>query len=331
MKTPKKHSNIGINRDIFVGVKVLEKEIEGLEALKNALDEKFTAAIELIFSTKGRVIISGMGKSGHVARKIAATFSSTGTPAVFVHPGEASHGDLGMITRNDVVILLSNSGETSELKDIINYTKRFSISLIGIVRRKTSALVNASDVALILPETSEASPVGAPTTSTTMMMALGDAMAVALMERKGFKSSDFHIFHPGGKIGQSFIKVESIMKKGNGLPISSENESLKDALITMSEKGLGCLAIINSRKEIVGVITDGDLRRHLRKGVISKSSHMKVRDVMTKNPIIIRPTALASEALGIMNAKNITCLFVSTGKSLEGIIHIHDILRAGIN
>ncbi len=331
MKSINKNSKVQTgNQDIEAGIKVLNREIAGLEALVKSLDEKFSEAVEIIFSSKGRVILSGMGKSGHIANKIAATLASTGTPAFFVHPGEASHGDLGMITEDDVVILLSNSGETSELRDIMHYTRRFSIPLIAFVRRKTSALVDAADIAIVLPEIPEASPVGAPTTSTTMMLALGDALAVALMERHGFKGEDFQVLHPGGRIGKSFIKVEDIMHKASGMPVADHKAEISKALEVMSSKGLGCVGITDSEKKLIGIITDGDIRRHLKKSRNIMSS--KTTDIMTKNPLKIRPNALAIEALGIMNNKKVTSLFIVDAKNKPiGILHIHDILKAGIS
>lgn len=329
------------NRDIEVGIKVLEREIEGLSALAASLDEKFSKLVELISNIKGRVIISGMGKSGHVARKIAATLASTGTPAMFVHPGEASHGDLGMITKNDVLILLSNSGETSELKDLIYYSRRFSIPLVAFVRRKTSILVDSADISLILPETPEANSVGAPTTSTTMMIALGDALAVALMERKSFDSENFQVFHPGGKLGKSFIKVEDIMKKGNDVPFVFEKTSVSETIEVINAKSLGSAVVVDDKKNIKGVITDGDLRRHIKDGfskAIAKNKNSKktgilelcAADIMTKNPLKIRKNALAIEAISIMNDKKITSLIVEENGKLAGVIHIHDVLRSGI-
>lgn len=307
--------------------RVLEREIEGLEALIDTLDSRFSDAVELISGIKGRLVVSGMGKSGHIARKIAATLASTGTPALFVHPGEASHGDLGMITKDDAVMLLSNSGETAELKDIINFCQRFSIPLIGIVRRKTSALVEAADIAFVLPAIPEASPVEAPTTSTTMMLAWGDALAMALLEKKGFGGDDFKVLHPGGKLGSQFLRVEQLMKKGRELPIVREDDLMSKALIIMTEKSLGCAAVIDKSGKPVGIVTDGDLRRHMGDNLVKQ----KVRAVMKKKPISINVLSFASEALAVMNERKITSLFITdkAGK-LVGIIHIHDLLRAGV-
>lgn len=313
--------------DIAAARTLLEQEIKGLQALDSILDDNFAAAVEIVATTKGRIIISGMGKSGHVARKIAATMASTGTPAHFVHPGEASHGDLGMITQDDTVILLSNSGETTELRDIIAYCKRFSIPIIGMVRRRASTLVEDSTIALVLPEIAEASPTGAPTTSTTMMMALGDALAIALLERRGFTREDFHLFHPGGKLGQAFIRVENLMHTDEQVPLAACETPMRDVLLVMTAKSFGCVGVVNEEDELIGVITDGDLRRHLNAQLLD----MRADEVMTKKPKTIGARALAVEALALMNSKAITSLFVlgEHGKPV-GIIHIHDCLRAGI-
>lgn len=316
---------VSANRDIKVAVNVLETAIEGIRALELALDGSFIKAVDIIANLKGRVIISGMGKSGHIARKIAATLSSTGTPAHFVHPGEASHGDLGMITPDDAVILLSNSGETAELKDIITYTKRFSIPLIGVVRRKTSSLVDAADIAFVLPEIPEASPLGAPTTSTTMMLVWGDAVAMALLERRGFGKDDFKVFHPGGKLGSKLTKVKDLMRAGKALPVVKASAPMSEALLEITSKRLGCTAVVDAKGKLIGIITDGDLRRHMGDNIIRQ----KAEKVMTAKPVCIRPNALAEEAVAVMNKKSITSLFVVEGDKLLGIIHIHDLLKAG--
>lgn len=312
--------------DVAHGKAVLAQEIRGLKALADSLDAQFARAVECVAGIKGRVIVTGMGKSGHVARKIAATLASTGTPAHFVHPGEASHGDLGMITKDDAVLALSNSGETKELSDIIAYCKRFAIPLIGVVRRGGSMLVKDADVALVLPNVPEAPPVNAPTTSTTMMMGLGDAIAVALAERRGFTSDDFSVFHPGGKLGAAFTRVEDLMHGGKELPLAKEGASMRDVLLTITAKRFGCAGIVDAKGKLLGIITDGDLRRHMSPKLLDK----KARDVMTKKPVTIRPGALAAEALGIMNERSITSLFAVEGGKPAGIIHIHDCLRAGI-
>lgn len=307
-------------------MRVFEAEIEGLKALENWLGQDFLDAIEIISQAKGRVILSGMGKSGHICRKIAATLASTGTPAFFVHPGEASHGDLGMFTKDDVVILLSNSGETSELKDIINYCKRFDIALIGMVRRKSSILVSASDVALVLPEVPEACSVKAPTTSTTMMLALGDAIAVALLDKKGFKDKDFNVFHPGGKLGSAFIKVGDLMHKDDAIPLVEEGEKMSSALIEMTKKSFGCVGVISKEGLLQGIVTDGDLRRHMSSDFVEKP----VENIMTKAPMTACEGDLASKALSMMQSKSITNLFVLDDKKPVGIVHVHDILRSAV-
>jgi arabinose-5-phosphate isomerase len=302
----------------------IETEITGLKSLLDFFGDDYISAINLIINCQGKIIISGMGKSGHIASKIAATLSSTGTPAFFIHPGEASHGDLGMITKNDIVILLSNSGETKELKDIIYYCKRFSISIIGIIRRKESELTAASDVALILPAIAEANLVNAPTTSTTMMLALGDAIACSLISNNNFSKEQFGIFHPGGKLGSNFLKVKDIMRKKSQLPLIHQDAKFSEALIEMTKKCLGCTGIINDNKKLIGIITDGDIRRHIDHDIISQS----VKNIMTKNPITVQESSLAAEALGLMNDKSITSIFVlNDNNDISGIIHIHDCLK----
>ena len=308
------------------GRAVIAREVEGLQAVSSALDGKFVELVGRISKLKGRVIISGMGKSGHIGKKIAATLASTGTPAYFVHPSEASHGDLGMITPDDLVLCLSNSGETHELRDIISYTRRFSIPLVALVRRDESMLVEAADIAIVLPEVPEAGPVGAPTTSTTMMLAFGDAVAVALMEKKGFSKNDFGVYHPGGKLGSQFIRVADLMHQGDELPLVEETTPMEQVLLVMTAKRFGCAGVTNKAGEMTGMVTDGDLRRHMGNALITKTA----KEVMTVSPVTITPTMLAAEGLGIMNSKSITCLFVLDGKKPVGILHIHDCLRAGI-
>ena len=312
--------------DIAHGRAVLEQEIKGLQALVESMDEHFVRAVETLSGIKGRIIISGMGKSGHIARKIAATMASTGTPAFFVHPGEASHGDLGMITEEDAVLALSNSGETAELSDVITYCKRFSIPLIAMVRRRGSMLVEAADVALVLPEIPEASPTGAPTTSTTMMLALGDAIAVALIERRGFTKEDFSRYHPGGKLGKRFIRAEDLMHGEQELPLVQDSDKMNEVLLTITAKKFGCAGVLDSSGNLLGIITDGDLRRHMQPNLLAQPAG----EVMTKNPVTIRPSALAAEALAIMNERSITSIFVVEAGKPKGILHIHDCLRAGV-
>jgi arabinose-5-phosphate isomerase len=313
-------------------IRVLNLEADSIRALADSLDGAFTAAVDRIESlsvrkTGGRVIVSGMGKSGHIARKIAATLASTGTPAQFVHPAEASHGDLGMITAADVVVCLSNSGETPELNDLVAHAKRFEIPLIAIVGRAASTLAQAADIALVLPNAPEACTLGlAPTTSTTMMLALGDALAVALLERKGFTAEDFQVLHPGGKLGKALIKVSEIMHTGDEVPLVPPGTGMRDAVLMMTAKTFGCVGIADENGKLVGVITDGDLRRHIDGDLFAQT----VNNVMTRSPKTIRPQALAAEALGRMKASKVTALFVVSDGKVVGILRIHDILRAGV-
>lgn len=312
--------------DIAVARRVLEQEIEGLQALSVSLDEKFIALVTTISTLEGRVVVTGMGKSGHIARKIVATLASTGTPAIFVHPGEASHGDLGMITHKDLVIALSNSGETSELRCITEYARRFSIPLVAIVRRKESALVDAANVAFILPEIPEATETNAPTTSTTMMLAFGDALAVALLERSGFGREEYSVFHPGGNLGAAFTKVRNLMHKGKELPLVQEAQLVSEVLIEMTSKRFGCAGVVDQQGVLIGIITDGDLRRHMSNNLML----LTAKEIMTGNPVTIQQQALAVEALSLMNARSITTLFVVEEGKVKGILHIHDCLRTGV-
>ncbi len=315
--------------DLAVGRRVLTAESEALSVLAARLGSEFLDALDLLTRDEGgRVIVTGMGKSGHVGRKIAATLASTGTPALYVHPGEASHGDLGMVTKLDAVLALSNSGETSELTDIVTYTRRYAIPLVAITSRTESSLAEAADVALILPDVGEACPMGlAPTTSTTMMLALGDALAVALLDRKGFSSADFQIYHPGGKLGRQLMKVADLMHEGEAVPLIAPDRPMSEVLLVMSQKSFGCVGVTDEAGALVGIITDGDLRRHMEPNLLGRSAG----EVMTLAPSTIRPGILAAEALRIMNAKKITSLFVvGDSKRPEGILHLHDCLRAGV-
>ena len=290
-------SNQDKKQFINSAAKTIEIEIEGLKALKDfCKTDDFVKAIELILNTNGKVIVSGMGKSGHIANKIAATLASTGTPSFSIHPGEASHGDLGMITKDDIVILLSNSGETKELRDIIYYCQRFNISLIGIARSPKSELINASNVGLALPNIAEANNVKAPTTSTTMMIALGDAIAVALMEAKNFTNEEYGVFHPGGKLGSQFIKVKDLMRKGDEIPLINENKLLPKVLFEMTSKNLGCVGVLDNNNKLVGIVTDGDLRRHINSDFINSVA----KKLMTQNPITIEENMLAAKAISLM-------------------------------
>ena len=312
---------------LAIGARVLRTEGEALLLFADSLNDSFVAAVEVMYAVRGRIIMSGMGKSGHIAKKIAATLASTGTPAYFVHPAEASHGDLGMITPDDVCVVLSNSGETSELSDIIAHTRRFAIPLIGVASKPDSTLLKSADVALVLPAAPEACAIGmAPTTSTTMTLALGDALAVAIMEKRGFKPTDFRTFHPGGKLGAQLLTVAQLMHKADALPLTGKDTAMPDALLIMTAKSFGVVGITNEDGTLYGIITDGDLRRNMA-GLMDKTAG----EVAHPSPRTIRPEALAVEALGLMNQKAISCLFAVDGAGNPvGLIHIHDCLRAGV-
>jgi arabinose-5-phosphate isomerase len=318
----------GAPLEIEVARRVLRTEIAALAALSEELDGSFHTAIRILADVEDRVIVTGIGKSGHIARKVAATFASTGTAAFFVHPAEASHGDLGMIGARDVVLALSNSGETEELSDILAHSRRFRIPLIAITSRAESALATAADVTLLLPPVPEACPMGlSPTSSTTMMLALGDALAVALLERKGFSHRDYHALHPGGKLGRKLLEVGDLMRRDDAVPLVPSGTRMADAILVMTQKSVGCVGVIDSRRRLIGIVTDGDLRRHMGDTLLSEP----VEAVMSAHPRTIRPQALAFEALGLMNALTITSLFaVDDDRQPLGIIHIHDCLRAGI-
>ncbi len=327
MTLARKPAKEATSRTIETAREVLQSESQALSALADFIDASFDRAIDLLFAAKGRIVATGMGKSGHVARKIAATLASTGSPALFVHPGEASHGDLGMLTRDDVLIALSNSGETPELADILAHCKRFSIPLIGITARAPSTLAAAADAALLLPPFKEACPLGlAPTTSTTLMMALGDALAVALLERRGFSADDYRVLHPGGKLGRRLLRVGDLMHAGDEIPIAAPDMRMDEAILVMTAKRFGCVGIADGDGRLVGIITDGDLRRHMADGMLRQTAGA----VMTPAPRTIRPDALAAEALNLMNESSITSLFVTADDKPVGILHIHDCLRAGV-
>jgi arabinose-5-phosphate isomerase len=307
--------------------RVLALEARGIDALARSLGPALETALALLSRVKGRVVVTGMGKSGHVARKIAATLSSTGTPAFFVHPAEASHGDLGMIAKEDALFVLSNSGETAELADVVAYATRFGIPLIAVTARADSALAKAATVAVTYPASEEACPLGlAPTTSTTVMLALGDAVAVALLERKGFTSDQFQALHPGGRLGRRLLKVQDLMHVGDEVPLVGGEAPMADAIVVMTAKSFGCLGIVGDDGRLQGVITDGDLRRHMGPGLLQALA----REVMTKPPRTIAPQALATEAVRLMNAAKITNLFAVEDGRPVGILHIHDCLRAGV-
>jgi len=313
-------------------LRTLDTEASGVTALAAALQQgalgaAFARAIDLMRHAKGRVIITGLGKSGHIGRKIAATFASTGTPAFFVHAAEASHGDLGMITAEDVVLAISWSGEQPEMKNLITYAKRFRISLIAMTAENESTLAQAADVALTLPKAREACPHNlAPTTSSVLQLAMGDALAIALLEGRGFTSVDFSVLHPGGKLGAMLKYVRDLMHSGAAIPLKPLGTKMSDALVEMSSKGFGCVGIVDEGGHIAGIVTDGDLRRHMRPDLMT--AH--VDEVMTVNPKTIGANLLAGEALEILNASKITALIVTDGRRPVGILHLHDLLRAGV-
>jgi len=326
----KKMADIPMTDDALLasGRNVFTAESKALQRQADMLDDAFVEAVHLMVACKGRVIVSGMGKSGHIARKIAATLASTGTPAYFVHPGEASHGDLGMIVPSDIVIAISNGGESSELADIIQYTSRFSIPLIGITSRAKSTLGQASNVLLLLPQETEVGALGlAPTTSTTMTLALGDALAVAALEYKGFTAEDFGNFHPGGKLGKSLLRVEDLMHSDKEIPLVTPTDIMSHALVVMTERRFGCAGVVDEKGKLVGIITDGDLRRHMEDGLTKRT----VQSVMTADPMTMPPRLLAAEALKTMNETQRTQVFiVNEDNKPVGILHIHDLLRSGV-
>jgi len=307
--------------------RVITREADALSTLAGTIGDSFTQAVDVLANAKGRVIVSGIGKSGHIARKIAATLASTGTPAQFVHPAEASHGDLGMVTSDDVALAISYSGEAPELANLVAYTRRFDIPLIGISGRNESTLIRQSDIALILPDAAEACGTGiVPSTSTTMTLALGDALAICLMENRQFTPENFRDFHPGGNLGARLSRVGDLMH--TDLPLVGEKTPMGDALLVISQKGFGVVGVTSDNRGLIGVVTDGDLRRHM-----SGLLELTASQVMTPAPTTISPDALAEEAVALMNAKKITCLFVvdqTAGPTAIGILHVHDCLRAGV-
>ena len=312
---------------IEAGRRVIRVEADALGALEASIGEAFVRAVDIMHAAKGRIILAGVGKSGHVARKIAATLASTGSPSYYIHPTEASHGDLGMITRSDVVVALSRSGETKELGDLIHYTRRFDIPLVGMTAKADSSLATSSDVALVIPDAPEAcAETRAPTTSTTMMMAFGDALAVALLEERGFTGDDFKTFHPGGKLGAMLRTVDDLMHSGDELPVIGTGSEMPVALAEMSSKGFGCLAIVDPEGALMGIVTDGDIRRLVANGRMA----MTIDDAMTRNPIVAQPGMLASAALALMNEKRITQLFVVDAAKPIGVVHMHDFLKVGV-
>jgi len=315
------------DNDLRSAKHTIETEIENLKLLEQGLDFSITKALNIMQNATGRIIVTGMGKSGIIGKKIVASLASTGTPSFFVHPAEASHGDLGMLSKDDVVIAISNSGESKELADTINYCKRFDIKLIAITKNENSSLGKSSDIVLKLPKGDEACPLGlAPTSSTTATLVLGDILTVALMERKQFTKSDFNQRHPGGKLGSILLKVSDLMHSGAEVPVLSEDVSMQEALITMTSKRLGCVGFINEIGNLTGILTDGDLRRILTSNTLNQS----VKELMTKNPITITENALVSEAIKLMHDKKITNLFVLDALKPIGVIHIHDCLNSGV-
>ncbi len=316
---------------IMSATRTLDLEINGLSALRDAIDNglagAFIASVDLIRRLRGRVIVTGMGKSGHIGQKIAATLASTGTPAFFVHPGEASHGDLGMITHEDAILAMSWSGETVELGNIVSYSRRFRVPLIAITSRETSALGKASDIVLKLPVSQEACPHGlAPTTSTAMQLAMGDCLAIALLEARGFSAADFKVFHPGGQLGANLRYAADIMHRGEHVPLAPVSCPMSEALVIMTEKSFGCLGVIDDAGDLAGIVTDGDLRRHMGANLLNAA----VGEIMTKSPRTIAPDTLVSAALHLINETKITALFVVDNGKPVGIVHIHDMLRIGV-
>jgi arabinose-5-phosphate isomerase len=312
--------------DIASARRVLDHAKAGLDALGAGLGADFTAALNILAAVTGRVIVSGMGKSGHVGRKIAATLASTGTPAFFVHAAEASHGDLGMIAAGDAVLALSNSGETPELADLISYTRRYGIPLVAITSRAGSTLATAADVPLLLPSVGEACPLGlAPTTSTTLMIALGDAVAVALLERRGFTAENFKVFHPGGQLGRKLFKVEDLMHTGEELPLVAPDAKMSEVVLVMTKKTFGVAGVADKDGRLVGIVTDGDLRRHIGDDLFK----LAAGDIMTKSPKVTSRNILAAEAMRRMNEWKVTSVFVVDDGKPVGILRMHDILRAG--
>ncbi len=304
--------------------RTLAKELSSIKNLKSTFNSSFCEAINLIFNTKGKVVITGVGKSAHIGNKISATLTSTGTPSYFIHATEASHGDLGSIKKDDCVIGISNSGETSELNNIIQFTKRFNIKLISITSNSKSILHKNATVGILFKKPIEACPLNlAPTSSTSMTMIIGDCIAISLLELRGFKSTQFKSLHPGGNLGKDLKNLSDVMHLGNELPLAKSDEKMSKALITMTKKSFGCIGVINNKKQIVGIITDGDLRRKLN----AKFFEKKASEVMTKNPTLADKNMLVGEAINLMNRKKITSLFICEKKIPLGIVHIHDLLR----
>jgi arabinose-5-phosphate isomerase len=315
------------NLDIIKkGKELIYKQSEALKELSSCIDDNFVQAVMQICHCKGKIIISGIGKSGHIANKICSTFCSIGIPAIFLHPAEASHGDLGVITANDLIIILSNSGESKELYDLIDYGNHHSIITIAIVGNKNSTLYQKSTIKLTIPMLGEGTNLKAPMISTTMMISYGDALAAAIIEHKNVTNKEFKKFHPGGKIGATLLTVKDIMRKGNNIPIAYIDWKMSQALIEISDKSIGCTAVLSKDQKFVGVITDGDLRRHMSANLLSRL----VKDIMTANPKTISEDMLVVDVIKIMNQKKITSLFITHDNNLAGVIHLHDCLRLGL-
>ena len=312
------------NKILLSAKRTFAKELKSIKTLSSTFNNNFYKAVETIHNLKGRVIVTGIGKSAHIGNKFSATLTSTGTPSYFIHATEASHGDLGSIRKNDCVIAISNSGETSELNNIVQFTKRFDITLISITSNPKSSLHNNASIGILYKKPTEACPLNlAPTSSTTMSLIIGDCIAIALLELKGFKSDQFKSLHPGGNLGKDLKYVSEIMHIGNSIPITKLEDKMSKSLITMTKKSFGCIGVVDNKRNIVGIITDGDLRRNLN----SKFFEKKAKEIMTRNPTLANKEMLVGEAINIMNSKEITSLFICEGKKPIGIIHIHDLLR----
>tara|TARA_Y100000590_G_scaffold442587_1_gene570876 strand:- start:93 stop:1049 length:957 start_codon:yes stop_codon:yes gene_type:complete len=312
------------NKIISEAKRVLSTELKGIKRLNAAFDSDFCNVVKTMYETKGRVVVTGIGKSGHIANKISATLSSTGTPSIFVHSTEASHGDLGSIVKNDCILAISNSGQTHELNDILNYAKRFNIPLLSISSNKNGTLYKKSKYGILFKKPIEACPLNlAPTSSTSMSLIIGDALAITLLKMRGFKKSQFSKFHPGGNIGKDLVLLSDIMHNKKELPLTKTNEKMSSALIIMTKKSFGCVGVVNHNNRLVGIITDGDLRRNMDKNLIHKTA----MEVMTKNPTVVDEKTMVGEAINLMNSKGITSLFICKKKQPIGIVHIHDLLR----
>ena len=310
--------------EIKTGKEVIDTEIKALKLLKKYISKDFINVIKLLHNIKGKIFLSGIGKSGHIATKIASTLASVGSPSFFIHPSEANHGDLGMLEKKDCIILISNSGESSELINLILHCRKLMIPIISITSESESTLAKESNFKLLIPKNIEACPLElAPTSSTTCMLALGDAIAVTLLKKKSFTKKDFHELHPGGKLGQILLQVKDLMKTRKSIPLILVTHNVSRAILEMSSKGEGCVGVISNKGELVGIITDGDLRRHMSKNLLEK----KAKDIMTKNPKTLSPSTLVSEALTMMNEKSITNYFITEKKKPIGIIHMHDMLK----